>query len=173
MCAFLLAAAAPGVAQDALRISTLNSNNQVVVSFELTGAYDDSVRDAIASGLRTTFTYTLELRTPAWIDRTIGTTIVTMTDQYDNLTRRHTLTRTIDGRVDDELVTEDSAVVKTWLTKLSRVPVADAVSSSLLTLSLQELPEQLSIVRASIAASAHPVAEVREAADEVVTDANL
>src|SRR6185436_12506408 len=125
MCAFLLAAAAPGVAQDALRISTLNSNNQVVVSFELTGAYDDSVRDAIASGLRTTFTYTLELRTPAWIDRTIGTTIVTMTDQYDNLTRRHTLTRTIDGRVDDELVTEDSAVVKTWLTKLSRVPVAD------------------------------------------------
>jgi len=125
MCAFLLAAAAPGVAQDALRISTLNSNNQVVVSFELTGAYDDSVRDAIASGLRTTFSYTLELRTPAWIDRTIGTTIVTMTDQYDNLTRRHTLTRTIDGRVDDELVTEDSAVVKTWLTKLSRVPVAD------------------------------------------------
>ena len=124
-CALLLAAAAPGQAQDALRITTLNYNNQVVVSFELTGAYDDSVRDAIASGLRTTFTYTLELRTPAWIDRTIGTTIVTMTDQYDNLTRRHTLTRTIDGRVDDVLVTEDSAVVKTWLTKLSRVPVAD------------------------------------------------
>ena len=124
-CALLLIAAAPAVAQDALRISTLNYNNQVVVSFELTGAYDDSVRDAIASGLRTSFTYTLELRTPAWIDRTIGTTIVTMTDQYDNLTRRHTLTRTIDGRVDDVLVTEDSALVKTWLTKLSRVPVAD------------------------------------------------
>ena len=125
MCALLLAAAAPGVAQDALRISTLTSNNQVLVSFELGDAYDEAVRDAIASGLRTSFSYTLELRTPAWIDRTIGTTIVTMTDQYDNLTRRHTLTRTIDGRVDDVLVTEDSAVVKTWLTKLSRVPVAD------------------------------------------------
>jgi len=49
--------------------------------------------------------------------------------------------------------------------------IADAVSTSLLRLSLQELPEQLSIVRASIAASAHPDAEVREAADEVVTDA--
>ena len=125
MCAFLLAAAAPGVAQDALRISTLNSNNQVVVSFELTGAYDDSVRDAIASGLRTSFTYTLELRTPAWIDRTVGTAIVSATDQYDNLTRRHTLTRTVDGRVEDVLVTEDDAIVKTWLTKWSRVPVAD------------------------------------------------
>ena len=51
--------------------------------------------------------------------------MVATTDQYDNLTRRHTLTRTIDGRVDAVLVTEDDAIVKTWLTKWSRVPVAD------------------------------------------------
>lgn len=124
-CAVLLVAVTAALAQGGVRISTLTSNNQVLVSFELGDAYDEAVRDAIASGLRTSFSYTLELRTPAWIDRTIGTTIVTMTDQYDNLTRRHTLTRTIDGRVDDVLVTEDNAVVKTWLTKLSRVPVAD------------------------------------------------
>jgi len=123
--ALLLLAGATVLAQGALRISTLTYNNRVVVSFELNDAYDEAVRDAIASGLRTSFTYTLELRTPAWIDRTIGTTIVTTTDQYDNLTRRHTLTRTVDGRVDEVLVTEDNAVVKTWLTKLSRVPVAD------------------------------------------------
>ena len=121
----LLLTGATVLAQGALRISTLTYNNRVVVSFELNDAYDEAVRDAIASGLRTSFTYTLELRTPAWIDRTIGTTIVTTTDQYDNLTRRHTLTRTVDGRVDEVLVTEDNAVVKTWLTKLSRVPVAD------------------------------------------------
>jgi hypothetical protein len=96
-----------------------------VVSFELNDAYSEAVREAIASGLRTTFTYQLELRTPAWIDRTVGTTIVATTDQYDNLTRRHTLTRTVDGRVEDVLVTEDAAVVKTWLTKWTRVPVAD------------------------------------------------
>src|SRR5215204_191230 len=123
--ALLLLAGATVLAQGALRISTLTYNNRVVVSFELNDAYDEAVRDAIASGLRTSFTYTLELRTPAWIDRTIGTTIVTTTDQYDNLTRRHTLTRTVNGRVDEVLVTEDNAVVKTWLTKLSRVPVAD------------------------------------------------
>ncbi len=121
----LLLTGATVLAQGALRISTLTYNNRVVVSFELNDAYDEAVRDAIASGLRTSFTYTLELRTPAWIDRTIGTTIVTTTDQYDNLTRRHTLTRTVDGRVDEVLVTEDNAAVKTWLTKLSRVPVAD------------------------------------------------
>src|ERR671920_669922 len=87
-CALLLVAAAPVLAQEVLRISTLTVNNRVVVSFELTDAYDDAVRDAIASGLRTTFTYTLELRMPAWIDRTVGTTIGAVTDQYDNLTRR-------------------------------------------------------------------------------------
>jgi len=74
-----------------------------VVSFELDDAYNDSVREAIASGLRTTFTYELELRAFAWIDRTIGTTVVSTTDRYDNLTRRHTLTRTVDGRVEGHI----------------------------------------------------------------------
>ena len=83
------------------------------------------MREAIASGLRTTFSYDLELRTRAWVDRTIGTTVVATTDRYENLTRRHTLTRTIDGRIEGVLVTEDDAVVKTWLTKWNRVPVAD------------------------------------------------
>ena len=111
--------------QETLRITPFINDNHVVVSFELNDAYTDAVREAIASGLRTTFTYELELRTPAWIDRTVGTTVVATTDRYDNLTRRHTLTRTIDGRVEGVLVTEDDAVVKSWLTKWTRVPVAD------------------------------------------------
>jgi hypothetical protein len=121
----LLLAVATVRSEETLRITPFINDNLVVVSFELNDAYSDAVREAIASGLRTTFTYELELRTPAWIDRTIGTTIVATTDHYDNLTRRHTLTRTVDGRVEDVLVTEDDAVVKTWLTKWSRVPLAD------------------------------------------------
>jgi hypothetical protein len=123
--ALVLLAAATMRAEETLRITPFVNENRVVVSFELNDAYTDAVREAIASGLRTTFTYELQLRTPGWIDRTIGTTVVAMTDQYDNLNRRHTLTRTVDGRVEDVLVTEDDAVVKTWLTKWNRVPVAD------------------------------------------------
>jgi uncharacterized protein DUF4390 len=123
--ALLVLAVATVRSQESLRITPFISNNRVVVSFELNDAYTDAVREAIASGLRTTFTYELELRTPAWIDRTVGTAIVAATDQYDNLNRRHTLTRTVDGRVEDVLVTEDETVVKTWLTKWTRVPVAD------------------------------------------------
>src|SRR5439155_24051880 len=83
--------------------------------------------DAIASGLRTTFSYDLELRTkvPAWIDRVIATVNVTVSDQYDNLTRRHHLTREVDGRIESDEVTEDDAVVKTWLTTGTKVPLCN------------------------------------------------
>ena len=114
-------------AQESLRITPLVNGNRVAVSLELNDAYTDAVRDAIASGLRTTFTYELELRTVSavWFDRTIATTVVTTSDQFDNLTRRHTLTRLVDGRVEEVMVTDDEAVVKTWLTTWSRVAVSD------------------------------------------------
>ncbi|PYR34535.1 MAG: hypothetical protein DMF93_23315 [Acidobacteria bacterium] len=121
----VLAAASSARAEESLQIVPLIHANRVVVSFELKDAYNDAVREAIASGLRTTFTYELELRVRGWVDRTIGTTIVATTDRYENLTRRHTLTRTVDGRVEEVLVTEDDGVVQAWLTKWTRVPLAD------------------------------------------------
>jgi len=102
-------------------------DNHVVVSYELEDAYNAAVKDAISSGLKTSFSYDLELRTkvPAWIDRVIATVNVTVTDEYDNLTRRHHLTRAVDGRIEDDTITEDEAVVKTWLTTGTRIPICD------------------------------------------------
>jgi hypothetical protein len=119
-------------AAESLRIAPLVRDDTVLVSIELQDAYTDPIREAIASGLRTTFTYELELRTaapslyglfPTWIDRVVARTVVVASDQYDNLTRRHTLTRTIDGRVEEVLVTDDEAVVKSWLTTWTRLPI--------------------------------------------------
>ena len=114
-------------AQETLRITPSVRDKRVVVSFELKDAFSPAVREGIASGLRTTFSYDLELRTvvPAWIDRTIARVTVTTSDQFDNLTRRHTLTRTVDGRVEDVLVTEDESAVRSWLTSWTRVPICD------------------------------------------------
>src|SRR5688572_29527838 len=110
---------------ETLRIVPIVGGNQMLVSFELSDGYTGEVRDAIASGLRTTFTYDVELRmvVPAWVDRTIATAAVTTIDQYDNLTRRHSLTRMIDGRIVEALVTEDESVVERWLTIVSRMPL--------------------------------------------------
>jgi hypothetical protein len=123
----VLAFTRPAIAQESLRITPTVRDGRVLVSFELTDAFNQAVHDAIASGLRTTFSFELELRTvvPGWMDRTIAKTVVTTSDQFDNLTRRHTLTRTIDGRIEDETVTDDESVVRTWLTKWTRVPVSD------------------------------------------------
>ena len=66
-----------------LRITPTVSHDRLLVTCELEGADVTAVREAIASGLRTTFTYELELRTivPGWFDRTIMTTVVAMSDQ--------------------------------------------------------------------------------------------
>jgi hypothetical protein len=55
-----------------------------------------------------------------WLDRTIATAVVGTSDRYDNLTRRHTLVRTVDGRIEASIVTEDEDVVRRWLTSLDR-----------------------------------------------------
>ena len=112
-------------ADESLHIVPTVSKDEVVVSFEGADVYTEDVRAAISSGLRTTFTYDIALRmhSSTWVDRTVATALVTITDEYDNLTRRHRLSRAVDGRVVDALVTEDEAVVQKWLTTLERVPV--------------------------------------------------
>lgn len=128
---FLTAFAAAGTvgrAAESLRIVPIVRDDKVLVSFELADAYSEDVRAAIASGLRTTFTYNVDLRmaVPAWLDRTITTVVVSASDQFDNLTRRHRLSRTIDGRVAEASVTEDEAVARRWLTTLDRVTLYQA-----------------------------------------------
>src|SRR5262245_53475979 len=115
-------------AAESLRVTPTVRDDKVLVTFALADAYTDSVHDAIASGLRTTFTYDLELRTivPAWVDRTVATVSVSTTDHYDNLTRKHTLTRSVDGRAEDVVVTDDEEKVKSWLTTWTRLALCDA-----------------------------------------------
>src|SRR6476619_4689378 len=95
-CAAVLAAM--GViaqAAETVRITPITVDQKVYVTFELQDAYTDAIRESISSGLRTTFSYDVALRMRAWVDRTIATTVVSMSDQYDNITRQHRLTRTV------------------------------------------------------------------------------
>jgi uncharacterized protein DUF4390 len=125
-CAAVVCAAGAIVhAAQTLRIVPIVHNNEVLVSFEVPDGYTSDVRDAIASGLRTTFSYDVELkmRVSMWVDRLIATAVVGVSDRYDNLTRRHTLTRTVDGREQDSTTTESEAVVRQWLTSLDKLTI--------------------------------------------------
>jgi hypothetical protein len=100
-------------------------DDRVLVTFELSDGFSPDVRAAILSGLKTTFTYTVDLRldVPVWTDRTIGTAVVTNSVEYDNLTRRHAVVRMIDGRMDQSQVTDDESVVKQWMTSFKQLPL--------------------------------------------------
>src|ERR687891_1572449 len=108
-----------------LRVVPLVRDDHVLVTFELRDGYTPEVRAAIQSGLKTTFTYTVDLRldVPGWIDRTIGSAVVTNSVEYDNLTRRHTIVRMIDGRMEQSQVTEDESIVKQWMTSFKQLPL--------------------------------------------------
>jgi hypothetical protein len=108
-------------AEGTLRIVPLVRNEQVLVSIDLDNGYTQEVREVINGGVRTTFTYDVELKmiVPVWVDRTIATAVITTTDRYDTLTRLHNLSRTVDGKVVDRQVTENEAIAKKWLTSMN------------------------------------------------------
>jgi hypothetical protein len=121
----LAASVATVYGAEGIRIVPLVRDDAVLVSFELTDGYTPAVKDAVHSGLKTTFTYEIELRqdVPAWVDRTIATSVVTNSVQYDNLTRRATLTRTLDGHLDSTDTTENEAVIRQWMTTFQKMPL--------------------------------------------------
>ncbi len=116
--------AVPARAED-LRIVPLVRDGNVLVTFQLTEGFTEQVRDAIRSGLKTTFTFSVELRlaVPAWVDRTIATAVVTNSVEYDNLTREARLLRTRDGRTEKQDATSDDAVIREWMTGFYRMPL--------------------------------------------------
>lgn len=108
-----------------LTVKPIQRDGHVLVSFELTDGFTPDVRDAIRSGLPTTFSYQIDLRRAAatWFDRTIASTRVAAIVRFDNLTRRYQLSRTVDGRVEEARPTEDEDAVRLWLTRFEQIPV--------------------------------------------------
>jgi hypothetical protein len=126
--ASFLVTAAPALAQDnTMKVRPLVRDGQVLVTFALDGGLTDEMKAVVQSGLRTVFTYTVELKlkVPAWVDRTVATTVVSSSVDYDNLTRRHTITQSRNGRVEQSFVVEDPAQVAQMVTSFDRLPLFD------------------------------------------------
>ena len=123
----VLTSPAAAQAPRGLRVVPVLRDEQVVVTFELRDGFTPDVRAAIESGLKTTFTYAVDLRldVPGWIDRTIRSAVVTNSVEYDNLQRKYTIERHVDGRRDSRtpFTTEDAAKVREWLTTTKELPL--------------------------------------------------
>jgi hypothetical protein len=109
-----------------LLVTPIARDGQVLVSFDLSDGLTADVRDAIQSGLPTTFSYEVALRrgASAWFDQTIAEVTISATVRFDNLTRRYQMSRTVDGRVEEARPTEDAEAVARWMTHVERLPVS-------------------------------------------------
>jgi hypothetical protein len=117
------AAGADGVPD--LLVTPIARDGQVLVSFDLSDGLTADVRDAIRSGLSTTFSYDVELRrASAWLDSTIAEVTISATVRFDNLTRLYQMSRTVDGRPEAARPTEDADAVARWMTHVDRLPLS-------------------------------------------------
>jgi hypothetical protein len=116
-------AAAAGA--DAITVRSLAKDGRVLVSFTLNAGLTNELRDAIRGGLPASIAYEVTLRRGSmfWFDRTIARASVTASVRFDNLTRQHQLSRTIDGRGEEPRVTENEDVVRAWLTEFKLLPL--------------------------------------------------
>jgi hypothetical protein len=107
-----------GQAAQTLQVTPLPRDGEVLVSFKLDEALTDPIKDAIQSGLLVKFVYKVDLRraSAAWFDRTITSAVVAATVKYDNLTRRYTVIRAIDGRIEWSDTTPHEDEAWRWLT---------------------------------------------------------
>lgn len=112
-------------AGDDIVVRSLPREGRILVSFTLRAGFTDELRDAIRSGLPASISYDVFLRrgTVLWFDRTIAHATVTASVRFDNLTRQHQLSRTIDGRGEEPRMTEDEEVVRAWLTDFKLLPL--------------------------------------------------
>jgi len=105
-----------------VEVSTSAREGRVFVSCSFQAAETDDLDEAIHAGLASSITYEVDLRRPVgWFERTLASATVTASVQHDTLTGRYQLTRAVDGRIEETLVSDDLAVTKRFLTQFTRL----------------------------------------------------
>jgi hypothetical protein len=108
----------------ALEVSAVAGDGRVYVSCSFAASTLDELGGAIHAGLTTSITYDVDLRRPFWwFSRTVASSTVVASVQHDTLTGRYQLTRTIDSRNEDSLVTDDQDAVKKFMTMFAKLPL--------------------------------------------------
>lgn len=106
-------------------LQPLVRSNAVFVGFHVSGAFDEDIEHAIATGLEVSFRYNVELkRTRAiWFDSRIARCELRTTVAYDNLTKRYSLTREVDGKIDATEVVADVDAMRRFMTTFDALRV--------------------------------------------------
>jgi hypothetical protein len=121
LCAFL----ADAGGERGVDVGAVARGGKVYVSSTAADGLMRDLEGAIQAGLATTITYEADLREEVgiWFDHTIASATVSASVQYDTLTRRYQLSRSVDGRLADSRVSEDKAEVQRFVLGFDRLPL--------------------------------------------------
>ena len=109
-------------------LKVLRQGEAYVAAARLEGGLTPELLEEIAAGLETTIEYRLHVcrRRTGWLDQVLVKRRVACTVRHDALTRQYTLTRRIDGDLQDTRVTADPSAMREFLTTLQGVPLIKA-----------------------------------------------
>lgn len=116
--AFVIAPAVLLRAAEVAELVPVIRDDSIYVSFRVDDAFDENIVRDVETGLEVTFRYNVELKKvrALWFDRTAATRQIRTTVAYDNLTKRYSLTRRVDGEIDRTEVVADVAAMRRFMT---------------------------------------------------------
>ena len=121
--------AAPTIAGPALtHLTAERRGDGYVASCQLEGGLTPDVEEEIAAGLPRTIEFRLQVyrRRTAFLDQLILKRRIECTVLHDTLTQQYTLTRRVDGELQESQVTDAAPVMRAFMTALDGVPLVRA-----------------------------------------------
>lgn len=102
-------------------------DHRIFVSYRVEDAFTEEIEHAIATGLEVRFRYNVELKRDRgiWIDPTVSVRRIEVAVTYDNLTKRYSLTREIDGEFDATTMVEDARAMRQFMTTFESLGLFD------------------------------------------------
>jgi len=126
-CAFALALASTISAAEIVELVPVIRGEGILVSFRVEEAFDEDIVQAIETGLEVSFRYHVELRRVrrGWFDEKTASRLIQTTVVYDNLTKRYSLTREIDGEIDATKLVDNPDAMRRFMTSFESLLLFD------------------------------------------------
>lgn len=126
---FVLSIILPGVTfadtPSIVNISVGNTGNVITMDATLVDGFNDSMLEAVESGIPITFTYKVELRriVPLWLDSLVSTATVKNTVQYDTLNKVYSFSST-GKNIKRKVNTRDKVLYQKLMLGLEDLPIS-------------------------------------------------
>lgn len=127
---FVLAWSSVSSAAEIVDIVPVIREDGIFVSFRAEEAFTDDIVHAIETGLEVSFRYNVELKRVrrVWFDEKAAARRIQTTVSYDNLTKRYSMTREIDGKIDATEVVDNPEAMQRFMTTFESLLLFDVSS---------------------------------------------